>query len=64
MMDFLKSFFANEKTPDEQVLAAAQKKRDVLIVEGYEEPSNEPQGCGSSDGAAQTGGCGGCGCRG
>jgi hypothetical protein len=60
MIGFLKSFFAGEKSLEEQALLAAQeqhKQHDVLVLDAYamgdeEEPSG---GCGS--------GCGGCGCR-
>jgi len=58
-MGFLKSFFTNEKTPEEKALLAAQAKtRDVITLDSYamsEEEEEQPSGCG--------GGCGGCGCR-
>jgi hypothetical protein len=60
MIGFLKSFFAGEKSPEEQALfaAQAQKPHDVLVLESYAMDDEEEQqagGCGS--------GCGGCGCR-
>lgn len=59
MIGFLKEFFANEKSPEEKALLAAQnKKRDVIALDGFamEDEEEEAQGCGG-------GGCGGCGCR-
>jgi hypothetical protein len=62
MIDFLKNFFAGEKTPEEQALAAASvpPQRDVLTVDAYamdedEEEETDYGSCGSP--------CGGCGCR-
>lgn len=56
MINFLKEFFAGEKSAEEQALMGAPRKRDVLILEGYEEAEEQqPAGCGS--------GCGGCACR-
>ena len=56
MMSFLKSFFAGEKSPEEQALL--QKQRDVLVLDAYamsdEEEEQSGGGCGS--------GCGSCGC--
>lgn len=60
MTGFLKSFLSNEKSPEEQALAASLRKRDILVVDGYEpQAEEEPQtgGCGT-----QKRGCGGCGC--
>jgi len=57
MIGFLKSFFAGEKSAEEQALLAAQKTRDVLVLDAYamgEEEEKQSPGCGS--------GCGGCGC--
>jgi len=58
MKNFLKSFFSNEKSPEEQALAAQQTKHDVLVVGGYEMSENEDD---ESNGCAPRG-CGGCGC--
>lgn len=59
MMSFLKSFFANEKTVEEQALLHAQKQRDVLVVDAGDADEEEQQGgCGTGGG-----GCGGCACR-
>jgi hypothetical protein len=61
MIDFLKNFFAGDKSPEEQALAAATQapQRDVLVVDAYamdEDEEEEDYGsCGSP--------CGGCGCR-
>ncbi len=57
MMSFLKSFFANEKSPEEEALLAAQKQRDVLTIEAGEGDEEEQQG-----GGCGSGGCGGCAC--
>jgi hypothetical protein len=59
MISFLKSFFSNEKSTEEQALLAAQvKPRDVLVVDGYEMGEEEE----ASGSCAPRGGCGGCGC--
>jgi hypothetical protein len=57
MMSFLKSFLSNEKSTEEQALAASLKKRDVMVVDGYEPEEEQAGGCGT-----QKRGCGGCGC--
>ena len=62
MIDFLKSFFSNEKSPEEQALLSGNQPRDVMRVGGYEEPAEEASGCGTQK-PASGGGCGGCGCR-
>lgn len=61
MIGFLKSFFANEKSPEEQALLAVQqqKQRDVLALDGYAMEDEEEQ---SSGGGCGSGGCG-CACR-
>lgn len=59
MMSFLKSFLSNEKSPEEQALAGAMKKRDVMVVDGYEPEEPQTEGCGTQQ---KRGGCGGCGC--
>jgi hypothetical protein len=52
MIDFLKNFFAGEKS-------AEPKQRDVIVLDAYamddEEEEQSSGGCGS-------GGCGSCGC--
>ncbi|TAL38619.1 MAG: hypothetical protein EPN97_03735 [Alphaproteobacteria bacterium] len=60
MIDFLKNFFAGEKSPEEKMLAAQVKpERDVLVVDAYamedDEEEEAQEYCGSP--------CGGCGCR-
>jgi hypothetical protein len=62
MIDFLKTFFAGEKSADEKTLAEAAQapvQRDVLVVDAYamddEEEEADYGSCGSP--------CGGCGCR-
>lgn len=59
MMNFLKSFLAGEKSPEEKALLAAQKKHDVLTLDAYameEGEGDEEETC------APQGGCGSCGC--
>ena len=56
-MNFLKSFFANEKSAEEKALMSAPKERDVITLDAYAmDDEEETGGCGG-------GGCGGCGCR-
>ena len=62
MIDFLKNFFAGEKSPEEQALATATQapQRDVLVVDAYamgedDEEEEDYGSCGSP--------CGGCCCR-
>jgi hypothetical protein len=62
MIDFLKNFFAGEKSPEEKALLAAQEapvERDVITVEAYameeDEEEEYAEYCSSP--------CGGCGCR-
>lgn len=55
MISFLKSFFANEKSAEEQALLAAaaqDKARDILTVPGSTPEDGEEK---------SSGGCGGCG---
>lgn len=59
MMSFLKSFLANDRSEADKALQtrmAAERERDVLRVDGYEEPA-QSGGCGP-----KKGGCGNCGC--
>ena len=62
MIDFLKNFFAGEKSPEELALAAATQapQRDVLVVDAYamEDDEDEEDNLGSCGSP-----CGGCGCR-
>ena len=64
MIDFLKNFFAGEKSPEENMLAAAgaapQKKHDVLNLDGY---AMEQEAAEEDDFCAPSGGCCGGGCR-
>jgi hypothetical protein len=61
MIDFLKNFFAGEKSPEEQAILAREQPpvRDVLVVDAYamedDEEEEAQEYCGSP--------CGGCGCR-
>lgn len=50
MMNFLKSFFSNEKTPEE---AALQREHDVMKIAGVPDPESSKK--------ESSGGCGGCG---
>ena len=61
MIDFLKNFFAGEKSPEEQVLASQTKapERDVMVIDAYAMDDNEEEEDYGSCGAP----CGGCGCR-
>jgi hypothetical protein len=57
MISFLKSFFSNERSSEEQALMNAlnlDKQRDVLVVESAND-AEEPEACAPR-------GCGGCGC--
>jgi hypothetical protein len=61
MIGFLKSFFSNDRGAEEQALAAAldlQKKRDVMVVGGFEMGEEQEE----EEGSCQPRGCGGCGC--
>lgn len=61
MINFLKSFFAGEKSTEEQALLGTldpQRPRDVLSVSDYEMGEEEEE-----SGNCSGGGCGGCGCR-
>lgn len=62
MISFLKNFLTGEKSVEEKaLLAAQQKKRDVMTVDAYamdEEEGKEDESC-----ATTYSGCGGCGCR-
>ena len=61
MIDFLKNFFAGEKSPEEMALAAVTKapERDVMVIDAYamadDEEEEQAEYCSSP--------CGGCGCR-
>lgn len=60
MIDFLKNFFAGEKSPEEALLSRQQPPvRDVLVVDAYamedDEEEEQAEYCSSP--------CGGCGCR-
>lgn len=61
MIDFLKSFFTGEKSPEEKMLATAalSPERDVLVIDAYamddDEEEETQEYCSSP--------CGGCGCR-
>jgi hypothetical protein len=60
MIGFLKSFFSNEKSADEQALIAAQAKpRDVMVIDAYAMDETEEE---DSGGCSPRGGCGSCGC--
>lgn len=59
MIDFLKNFFSNEKSPEERAL----QKRDVMMIESGAdgEAAEDAESCATTE--AYAGGCGGCGCR-
>lgn len=59
MIDFLKNFFSNEKSPEEKAL----QKRDVMMIEAgaEDEESEDAEACATTE--TYSGGCGGCGCR-
>lgn len=62
MIDFLKNFFAGEKSPDERALMAATQPpvRDVLVVDAYAMgEDDEEEECAEYASSP----CGGCGCR-
>jgi hypothetical protein len=65
MIDFLKNFFAGEKSPEEKMLAAhaaaPQKKHDVLSLDAYAMAEKSPED--EDDFCAPSGGCCGGGCR-
>lgn len=67
MTSFLENFLSGEKTPEEKSLQAqqeAEKKHDVLTVEGFE--MNEDEGCDDDLAEYSSSPCGACcggGCR-
>jgi hypothetical protein len=61
MIGFLKSFFSNEKSTEEQALVRSlTKQRDVMVVDAYAMGEDEEEQGGNCAG----GGCGGCACHG
>lgn len=68
MTSFLENFLSGEKSPEEKTLQAqqeAEKKHDVLTVEGFE--MDEDEGCDDDDlaeyNSSPCGACCGGGCR-
>ncbi len=60
MIDFLKSFLSNDKSPEEQALMAKQRQHDVMVLESDCDEEEDEEHCATQK---QNGGCGGCGCR-